>query len=136
MAVYDDTVFGVNGKSCHMAHQVGGEFGGKLSAVGVAPQQFRSLTVGSDADNAQIALGVGIHILKILARAGDDEDFARNRGHVKAQRDGAPDCIQVKVLPYFGFVQQIADVAAIALIPAKAVHIRGSFPHFLHKGSK
>ena len=61
-----------------MAHEVGRKFGGELAAVGVAPQQLGSLSVGSDADDAQVGLGIGVHVLEVFAGAGDNENLANN----------------------------------------------------------
>ena len=57
-----------------MAHEMCGEFGGEFAAVFVAPQQFRGFAVGSNADNAQVCFGIGVHVLEILAGAGDNEN--------------------------------------------------------------
>ena len=135
VAVHDYTVLRVNGQPGHVTHEMGWELGGEFAAVGVAPQQLSSLTVGSNANDAQIGFRVCVHILEILAGSGDDEDFADDSGGVKAQRDGTDDAPQVEVLGDFIGIQQVADIAAVALVPAQTVHIRGGFPHFLHKGS-
>ena len=134
MAVHHHPVRGVNTEPCHVAHEMGGEFGGKLAAVLITPQQLGKLPVGSDADNAQIGFRIGIHVLEILAGACDNENLANDIGSVKAQRNGTDDFVQVQVFPDFLSIQQVADVAAVTLVPAQTVHIRGSFPHFFYKG--
>ena len=135
MAVHDHPVFRVNGQAGHVAHQVGRQFGGELAAVLVAPQKLRGAAIRGDADDAQLGFRVIADVLKILAGAGDDEDLSRQGLCVEADGDSADDMIQIQIDSHHLFVQHIADVAAVALIPAQAVHIGGGFLHFLHKRS-
>ena len=78
MAVHDHPVFGINGQSCHVAHEMGRELGGEPAAVLIAPQQLGSLAVGCNTDDAQIGFRIIVDILKVFAGTGDDEDLADN----------------------------------------------------------
>lgn len=69
------------------------ELRGKLASVLITPQQLGGLTIGSDANDAQIGLGIGIHVLEVFASACDDENLADDGGGIKAQGDGADDVI-------------------------------------------
>ena len=133
MAMHHHPVCRVNGEPRHVAHHVGGKLGGEFASVLVAPQQLRGGAVGCNADDAQIGLRVLFHILKIFAGAGDDEDSPNEGFCIKAGGDGADDPGQVQILLHFRFVQQVADISAVALVPAKTVHIGGGFHQFLYK---
>ena len=114
---------------------MGRKLGSKLPTVFEAPQKLSILPILGNADNAQIGFGVGNDVLKILPRAGDDKDLPRQSVGIKAQRDGADDLMHIQILGNLFGIQQVADVATVALIPAKAVHVGGGLFHFLHKGS-
>ena len=135
MAMHHHPVCRVNGEPRPVAHHVGGKLGGEFASVLVAPQQLGSLAILGNADDAQIGFGITLDVLEILAGTGDDKDLTDDGSGIKAQRNGADDMVQVEVLSYFIGIQQAADVAAVALIPAKTVHICSGFPHLLHKGS-
>ena len=56
-------------------------------------------------DDAQIGFGVGIHILEILAGAGDDKDLTDDGSGIKAQRNGADHVIQIQIFSNFLGIQ-------------------------------
>ena len=111
--MHDHAVIRGNRQSCHVAHEMGRKFGSELAAVLIAPEQLGSLAIFRDTDDTQIGFRVGIHVLEILAGAGDDKDLADNGGCVKAQRDSADDLVQNQIFGNCGFVQQIADITAV-----------------------
>ena len=133
--MHDNPVLRVHLQAGHVAHQVGGQLGGELAAVLVAPQQLGGGAVLGDADDAQIVLRVLLHILEVFAGAGDDKVLADEGSGVKAGGDGADDVVHVQVLGNLGLAEQVADIAAVALVPAHAVHVGGGALHLLHKGS-
>ena len=108
--------------------------GGKLATILVAPQQFGGLAVFCDTHDTQIGLGITVNILEILAGAGDDKNLTDDRSGIKAQRNRANHIVQIQVFPYFLGIQQVADVAAVALVPAEAVH--SLHPRHLWTGSR
>src|SRR5699024_8161375 len=112
----------------------GGQLAGEPAAVLVAPQQFGGGAVGGDSDDPEVGLGVLLHIFEVFAGAGDDEVLAGQGLGVKAGGDGAQHLAGVQILRHLFFPQQAADVAAVALVPAQAVHVGGGLFHFLHKG--
>ena len=54
---------------------------------------------------------------------------------LEADGNTTDNLLQVEIFHHFVFIQHIADIAAVALVPAQTVHICGCFSHFLHKGS-
>ena len=52
----------------------------------------------------------------------------------EAGGDGAQDLVGVQIFLYLGFVQQQANVAAVALVPAVEIHFRNGADHLHHKG--
>ena len=123
-----------------MAHHVCGKFRGGSAAVLEAPQKLDVLAALADADDAEVALGILFHVLEVLARTRDDEDLAFERGSVEVnfidahERDDALHFGEVEIFRDFFLFQQIANVAAVSLVPAEAVHIGGGFTHFAHEG--
>ncbi len=134
MAVHDHAVFGVDLEPGHMAHHVGGKLGGELASVAVAPEQLRRLAAVGEADKAKIHDGGILDVLEIFSGAGDKEVFPFQLRGGKAGGDGTQDLVGVQVFLHFRLVQQQADVAAVALIPAVVIHVRGGADHLHHKG--
>ena len=122
-----------------MAHHVRGEFRSRSAAVLKAPQQLYFLAALAYADNTKVGFGVVLHIFEVLARARDYEYLAFKRACVEVhfvhahKGYGADDFVQVKILRHFFLFKKIADVAAVALVPAKTIHIRCRFAHLAHE---
>ena len=134
MAVHDDSVLRVNAESRHVAHQVSGQLACESAAVGVAPEQLGGRAVLGDSYDAEIVFGVELNVLEVFARSGDDEYLADKRLRVKAGRDSSDNFCEVEIFADFLFVEHIAYVAAVSLVPAEAVHVGCGLHHFLHKG--
>ena len=73
VGVHDNSVVGVNLQSCHVAHQVSGEFGCELSTIGIAPKKLCGGGILCDADDAEVVLGIILNVLEIFARTGYKE---------------------------------------------------------------
>ena len=71
--MHDHLVSRIHVHPRHMAHHVGGEFAGELAAVGVATQELCILSAIHDPHQSKVDLRCILHVLEILARAGDDE---------------------------------------------------------------
>ena len=89
----------------------------------------------ANTENAEILLGIDLHVLKVLTGACNDKDLAKECRRVKSERNLADDLVQIKILPHLLFVKQVAYVSTVALVPAKAIHICGRMLHFPYKGS-
>ena len=134
VAVHDDSVLRVNAESRHVAHQVSGQLACESAAVGVAPEQLGGRAVLGDSYDSEIVLWVELNVLEVFARSGDDEYLADKRLRVKPGRDSSDNFCEVEIFADFLFVEHIAYVAAVSLVPAEAVHVGCSLHHFLHKG--
>ena len=112
------------------------KFRGKPASVFIAPEQLCVLPVIRNTDKAQICLRVAVHILKILAGAGDQKIFSDQSRRIKPQRQRAQDVRCIQIFLRLSFIQQQADIAAVTLIPAQSVHIGGGLPHLRQKRSR
>ena len=106
---------------------------GELAAVREAPKDLRFRAVVRKADNAEVFCGIVLHVLEILARAGDEEVPPLQRRGGKAGGDGAQDVLRIHIFRDLRLVQQDGNVAAVALVPAVVVHVRRRADHFRHK---
>lgn len=70
-----------------VAHHVGRELGGEFAAVGIAPEKLRRFAAVCQPHKAVIDLRGDLYILKILARAGDEEVLTLQRRAGKARGD-------------------------------------------------
>lgn len=113
-----------------MAHHMGGELRGRSAAVREPPKQLRTFSVGGDADDAEVVPRIVLDVLKILARARDEEDPARKGRGVETRRfhahegDLADDARRVEILADFVLIEEHTDIAAVSFIPTEAVHVR------------
>ena len=133
VAVHDDADLRIDGKPRHVAHQMRRQFARELAAVLIAPKQLRGRAVGGDADNAEVRFRVVLYVFEIFARTGDHEELADQGLRVKAGRDRADDVVQIEILPDLFFIEHDADIAAVALVPAEAVHILCRRAEFFQK---
>ena len=134
VAVHDDAVVRVHAQPRGVAHHVGGELAGELAAAGEAPQQLGGLAPLTEADEPQVVGGVVLHVLEILARTRHQEILSLQRRGLKPGGDVPEHRVHVQILRYLRLVQQPADVAAVALIPAVLVHVGAGAHHFHQKG--
>ncbi len=133
VAVGDHPVGGVRLQPDCMAHQVGGQLAGEAAPVGVTPQELGRRAVPVQPEEPQVVLRVALYVLEVLARAGDQEIPPGQGGDGEPRGDLPQDPAQVQVRAHLVLVQQQADVAAVALVPAQPVHVGGGMYHFLQK---
>ena len=129
--VHNDTVLGIFFEASHMAHKVRRKFASKSSAVSVTPQKFRLIALfACNSENSEVIFGVFIHVFEILARACNDKIFTDKVLCFKSDRNSSNYVVGVEVLFHFLGFEQVTNITAVALVPAKTVHISGGFSHF------
>ena len=100
---------------------------------GVAPEKISLLALFLQPHNAQVHIGSVLHVLEILARAGNQEIPAVQFRGGEAGGDGAQDGFRVQVFGNVLFFQHQTDIAAVTLVPGVAIHIRDGADHFHHE---
>lgn len=131
VAVHDHMVLEVDFQPCGVAHHVGGKLGGESAAVREAPEKLRRFAAVCQPHKAEVHLRGELHVLEILARAGDEEVFTLQRRAGKA-RGNLPQNLAVHRIGCFAILQQQAHIAAVALVPAVVVPIRYRADHLHH----
>lgn len=81
-------VLRLHAQSCHMTHQMRGQFGGEASAIPVAHKSSAAMPSGEIRKMPRFCSGSASTVFKILPRSGYDQDAACQRRCVKAQGDG------------------------------------------------
>ena len=86
-----------------VAHHVGRELGGEFAAVGIAPEKLRRFAAVYQRHKAEVHLRGDLHVLEILARAGNEELFALQRRAGKA-RGNLPQNLAVHRIGCFAMI--------------------------------
>lgn len=97
------TWFWVDFQPCGVAHHVGGKLGGEFAAVREAPEKLRRFAAVCQPHKAEVHLRGDLHVLEILARAGDEEIFALQRRAGKA-RGNLPQNLAVHRIGCFAMI--------------------------------
>ena len=103
MAVHHHPVFRVHLQPGRMAHHMGREFAGELSAVRVSPQQIRLPSLILQPDDAQVDLRGILYVFEILSGSGYQEDTSRPVPVRETGGDGSQDLARIQVFPRLPF---------------------------------
>ena len=131
--MHNNSVFGINRKSCHMAHKMSRQLTCKLATVCVSPKKFGSCTVLRNANNTEIVFRIILYILKIFSCACYNKNLADKICCIKACWYCTDNIVKVEILCNLIFIKHIANVSAVSLVPTQAVHIGCCIAHFLYK---
>ncbi|MNC07425.1 hypothetical protein D3C75_549750 [compost metagenome] len=133
VSVQNNTVICINLQTFNMAHEMGSQLACRYSVVAQTPQHFNALTCSGYAQYAQVSFRVFDHVAEVFTGTCHDEVFACKLSYRKSKLNRAQRLTDINVLSHFFFVQQVADVTAVQLIPAQGPHVMGDFRHFLDK---
>ena len=108
VAVHDHAVFRVGLEAGYMAHHVCRKLTGELAAVREAPEELRSLTAVGETHKTQVHIRRILHVLEILAGAGDQEVLALQRGSGETGGNGTQDSVAIQIFLDLCLIQQQA----------------------------